>query len=165
MTAIPAQGAIFTNNTHYRVCFTPGQQCTALIRNVIRDAKKSIYVQAYSFTSPKIANALIGAYARGVKITIILDKSQLHSRYSQLKSVLQSGIPIYIDNKVAIAHNKVMIFDHRMVLTGSFNFTRSAQKRNAENIIVINSGELAKIYYRNYQFRLSKSYKVNGADL
>jgi phosphatidylserine/phosphatidylglycerophosphate/cardiolipin synthase-like enzyme len=156
-----ASAATFSKNTPYRVCFTPGQQCTTLVTNSINDSKYSIYVQAYSFTSPKIAKSLIDAHIRGIKIYVILDKSQIKAHHSQYHALVKSNIPVWIDNKVAIAHNKIMIFDNESVLTGSFNFTRSAQRRNAENIIIIQSSALAEKYHSNWVNRKNKSYKAH----
>lgn len=154
-----ASASTLSDNTYYRVCFTPGQQCTSLIVNTIDAANKSIYVQAYSFTASKIGDALIEAEKRGVKVFIILDKSQLKERNSQLTNVFNANIPIWIDNKVVIAHNKVMVIDDKIVITGSFNFTNSAQKRNAENLLIIENTELASKYYKNWLARQSQSYK------
>jgi len=59
-------------------------------------------------------------------------------------------IPTFIDSKHAIAHNKIMIIDKATVITGSFNFTKSAEERNAENLLVIKSKDLAKLYLDNW---------------
>jgi phosphatidylserine/phosphatidylglycerophosphate/cardiolipin synthase-like enzyme len=64
---------------------------------------------------------------------------------------VNAGIPTYIDAKHAIAHNKVMIIDQMTVITGSFNFTKAAEVNNAENLLVIRSKELAKIYLDNWR--------------
>ena len=144
----------------YRVCFTPGQPCTSLLINTINDAKQSIYVQAYSFTSKPIADSLVQAEHRGVNVFIILDKSQLKQRGSQLSNVFNAHIPVWIDNKVAIAHNKVMVIDGREVVTGSFNFTNSAQKRNAENLLIVDDVGLAALYSSNWNNRRNASYKL-----
>lgn len=146
----------------YRVCFTPGQPCTLLLVSTINEAKQSIYVQAYSFTSKPIADSLVAAEHRGVNVFIILDKSQLKQRDSQLHAVFDAHIPIWIDSKVAIAHNKVMIIDGREVVTGSFNFTNSAQERNAENMLIVNDNVLANQYYINWLSRKNKSYKYTN---
>ena len=111
------------HNAYYRVCFTPQQNCTSLIVNAINHAKHNIKVQAYSFTSTRITNALINAKKRGVDVSVILDKSNLHARYSRLKTLIKAHIPVYIDSKLHIAHNKIMLFDNNTVLTGSFNFS------------------------------------------
>ena len=136
-----------------QVCFTPGQDCTTQITNALDSAKKSIFVQAYSFTSALIAKHLIIAKNRGVAVSVILDKSQKSQRYSASRSLLNHHIPVWIDYKPAIAHNKVMIIDGKEVITGSFNFTQAAQNSNAENLLIIQDAALAKHYMENWQRR------------
>lgn len=142
------------------VCFTPGGQCTGLIVDEIAGARRSIDVQAYSFTSPEILQALVDAHGRGVAVRVIVDKSQKTERYSGLTFVRNAGVPVWIDARVAIAHNKVMILDRETVITGSFNFTRSAQERNAENVLVLKDPELAARYEANWLARQRVSTRV-----
>ncbi len=87
------------------------------------------------------------AYKRGVKITAILDKSQRSERYTSATFLKNAGIPTYIDDRHAIAHNKIMIIDRAIVITGSFNFTKAAEEKNAENLLIISSKDLAKAIY------------------
>lgn len=138
-------------------CFTPGQDCTHQITDHIAKAKHSILVQAYGFSSKDIANALIAAKNRGVNVKVILDKSQRKQKYSLLHYIFDAGIPIWIDMKPAIAHNKVMIIDRKEVITGSFNFTDAAQKRNAENVVFISDIKLSKEYIQNWENREQQS--------
>jgi phosphatidylserine/phosphatidylglycerophosphate/cardiolipin synthase-like enzyme len=107
-------------------------------------------VQAYSFTSAPIAKALLSAFKRGVKVEAILDKSQRTAKYSSATFLANVKIPTYIDDKHAIAHNKIMIIDGSTVITGSFNFTKAAEERNAENLLVIRSKDLARLYMDNW---------------
>jgi len=141
------------------VCFTPGGPCTEDIVQAIDGARKSVYVQAYSFTSEPIADALIGAYKRKVRVEALLDKSQEKAPYSLTSDIADAGIPTYIDKKHAIAHNKVMIIDKGTVITGSFNFTYAAENKNAENVLIIKSTDLAKSYLNNYIEHKSHSVK------
>lgn len=134
-------------------CFTPGDDCTALIVHSLAGAQRSILVQAYSFTSAPIAKALADAHKRGLDVRVILDKSQRRERYSAATFLANAGIPVWIDDKVAIAHNKVMVIDQATVITGSFNFTRSAQDRNAENVLILHDPELAMDYAANWDAR------------
>lgn len=143
------------------VCFTPGQNCTAEITEVIDAAKKSIFVQAYSFTSTPIAAHLIAAKNRGVVVNVILDKSQKSQRYSASHLLVDQHIPCWIDYKPAIAHNKIMIIDEQKIITGSFNFTKAAQSRNAENLLIIRDSSLAKLYMQNWQRRKAVSHYLN----
>ena len=133
-----------------QVCFTPGENCTGELVQSINDAKHSILVQAYSFTSQPIADALVDAKQKGLDVRVILDKSQVKAHNSVFGYLVNHRIPVWIDNRVAIAHNKVMIFDNQSVSTGSFNFTSSAQRRNAENLLILNDVALAKQYTTNW---------------
>ena len=138
------------NNTPTQVCFSPNGGCTETIVNQIETAKSEILVQAYSFTSAPIAKALIDAFKRGVKVEAILDKSQKRERYTSATFISNAGIPTYIDSKHAIAHNKIMIIDKETVITGSFNFTKAAEEKNAENLLIIRNKNLAKVYMENW---------------
>jgi phospholipase D len=149
------------NATQIQACFSPGQNCTQILVDTINAAQHSIYVQAYSFTSYPIAKALVKASERGITVTIIVDKSDVDpSHYSVLPYLKQHNINLYVDDQVNIAHNKVMIFDENTLETGSFNFTRAAQRQNAENMLIIHNQALAEVYLNNWQKRLNLSQKL-----
>ena len=133
------------------VYFSPDDRTTEAIVREIDHSRTEILVQAYSFTSAPIAKALLKAHKRGVKVRAILDKSQKTQKYSSASFLTHSGIPTYIDAKHAIAHNKIIIIDREVVITGSFNFTKAAEEKNAENLLIIRSKELAKPYTENWQ--------------
>ena len=138
-------------NTPVQVFFSPRGGAQDALVATIGQAKDSILVQAYSFTSAPIAKALVEAAKRGVKIEAILDKSQRSERYTGATFLKNEGIPVYIDDKHAIAHNKGMIIDGSIVVTGSFNFTKAAEEKNAENLLIIRNKEMAKIYMDNWR--------------
>ena len=133
----PHETTVNLNGAQATVAFSPHGQGQALIVHAIQEAKHEILVQAYGFTNKAILKALVEAHKRGVDVKVILDKSNQSKRYSGATYVSNAGIPVWIDYRPAIAHNKVMIMDQRNVITGSFNFTASAQKRNAENVLYI----------------------------
>ena len=81
-----------------------------------------------------------------MKITVILDKGQKTAKYSSADFVSHAGITTLIDAKHAIAHNKVMVIDGLVLITGSFNFTKAAEEKNAENLLIIRDKELADKY-------------------
>ena len=82
-----------------------------------------------------------------VGVKVILDKRQVTQKYSSATFLKNQKIPLWIDYKPAIAHNKVMIIDADVVITGSFNFTKAAQENNAENLLIIHDKILAKKYF------------------
>jgi phosphatidylserine/phosphatidylglycerophosphate/cardiolipin synthase-like enzyme len=141
-----------------RVFFSPNGGCTDAILEQINGAKSEILIQAYSFTSKPIAQALIAAQKRGVRITAVLDKSNRTQKYSAATFLKNVGVPVYIDDKHAIAHNKIMIIDNRVVITGSFNFTMAAETKNAENLLMIEDmPDFTKAYRENFQKHLRHS--------
>ena len=137
--------------TSIQVYFSPKGGCTEAIIGQIDQAKSEILIQAYSFTSAPIAKALVNAHKKGIKVQAILDKSQRTEKYTSATFLTNAGIPTFIDSKHAIAHNKVMIIDREVVITGSFNFTKSAEERNAENLLIIRSKELSRHYLDNWE--------------
>ena len=156
-----------------KVFFSPDGGATRELVHLINSAQKSVEVQAYSFTSKPIIKALIHARERGVAVTIILDRSNVERKnyrthtYHRLISpgldaVYTAGIPTYIDDRYLIAHNKVMLIDDRMIITGSFNFSYAAAHFNAENMLVIkNIPSLISRYQKNFEFheKTSQRYK------
>jgi phosphatidylserine/phosphatidylglycerophosphate/cardiolipin synthase-like enzyme len=140
-----------------KIYFSPQGGCTEAVVKEIGTAKTDILVQAYSFTSVPIAKALVDAHKRGVKIQVILDKSQRTEKYSSADFVRNAGISTLIDAKHAIAHNKVMVIDGQTIITGSFNFTKAAESNNAENLLVIRDKEIADKYAANWKVHADHS--------
>jgi phosphatidylserine/phosphatidylglycerophosphate/cardiolipin synthase-like enzyme len=144
------------------VCFTPGGNCTDAIVKALSEAKRTILVQAYSFTSAPIAKALLDAHTRGVQVQVILDKSQRTEKYSSADFLANQGVPVVIDANHAISHNKVIVIDGEIVLTGSFNFTKAAQTQNAENLLIIRDPALAAQYTQNWETHRQHSQPYVG---
>jgi len=127
------------------VYFSPNGGCTDAIVREIGRATKSLRIQAYSFTSTPIAKAIIAAKIRGVTVEAILDSSNRSDHYSAATFLKNQGVDVLIDDQHAIAHNKIMIIDNAVVITGSFNFS------NAENLLIIRDHpELVQKCVANY---------------
>jgi len=148
--------------TALHVYFSPKGGCTKAITDAIGQAKQSILVQAYSFTSYPIAQALIDAAKRGVKVEMIIDKRRIHERKVKIGLMAKGGVIVYLDQAHAKAHSKVMIIDGETVITGSFNFTNAAEEKNAENLLILDDAALAAEYMSNWQThqKHSERYKV-----
>jgi phospholipase D len=134
----------------FNVCFTPPSGCGSLIAREIQHAKKSIYMHAYSLTSYSIIHQLMDASRRGVKVKALLDSSNFSENKTVAKDLKNAGVEVILDKVPGIAHNKVMIIDGHKVITGSFNFTESADKRNAENVMLIDDAHVAHQYFMNW---------------
>lgn len=139
-----------SGSSETRVYFSPDGGCTDAIVSELGKAHSNVLVQAYSFTSAPIAKAILDAKKRGVDVRVLLDKSQRTAKYSSADFLHNSAVPTFIDSKHAIAHNKIMVIDKRIVITGSFNFTKAAETSNAENLLVIDDPKLAAKYVQNW---------------
>jgi phosphatidylserine/phosphatidylglycerophosphate/cardiolipin synthase-like enzyme len=147
---LPAQGTT-------EVYFTPWDDAEGALLRTIQQARRSIHVQAYTFSSRNIGWALGEAKKRGVQVEMLTDIEQAKkNEHSLVNTLHDAGIPIWYETRYANAHNKVMIIDGEspdpVVVTGSYNFTFSAQARNAENLLILRgNAPLARAYLDNWQ--------------
>lgn len=147
------------NTKTANVCFTPTKGCANLIAREVASAKESIYIHAYGLTSEPIILQLKDASMRGVRVKALLDSSNFTDSKTIYKDMKKAGIEVFLDKVSGIAHNKIMIIDGEKVITGSFNFTKSADTRNAENVLLIRDKELASIYLENWRVRRDHGVK------
>jgi phosphatidylserine/phosphatidylglycerophosphate/cardiolipin synthase-like enzyme len=123
----------------------------------IGKAKETIVVQAFGFTSRPIADALIAAKKRGVAVEVLMEQRESVARGTVAPLLAAAKIPVRVDTLSGLAHNKIMILDGKILLTGSFNFTASAETRNQENLLILQVPTLAKTYLENYKQCLKQS--------
>lgn len=133
-----------------RCFFSPNGGCTQAIINEIAAAEHTIQIQCYVFTSERLKSAIERAHRRGVAITVIADARGSKCNGSVIADLADAGIKILIDRKHAIAHNKIFILDNETVISGSFNFTKQAENRNAENLIIICDTATTVAYKQNW---------------
>jgi phosphatidylserine/phosphatidylglycerophosphate/cardiolipin synthase-like enzyme len=119
-------------------------------------------VQAYRFTSAPIAKVLLEAHMRGVRVEVILDQSNRTDKYSAADFLANQGVPTKIDAAHAISHNKIMLIDGETIIMGSFSFTKAAQEKNAENVLIIRDQALAAQYTQNWQAHAQHSQPYVG---
>jgi phosphatidylserine/phosphatidylglycerophosphate/cardiolipin synthase-like enzyme len=141
------------------VAFTPGDDVEALIARRIASARESVRMQAYLFTDGRLARALFAALRRGVRVEVIGDAAE-HAQggLPWLAPLARAGARVYLDAAAAASHSKIVIVDggtpRAAVVTGSYNFTRSAQARNAENVVVISGNRtLTDRFVANFRSR------------
>ncbi|GLK66745.1 phospholipase D family protein [Hansschlegelia plantiphila] len=147
------------------VCFTPDHSCAPVLLQQIAAAQKEILVHAHNFTNRSIMKALIEAKKRGVDVRVIMTSRHERVQSNALLTLAKAGLPIFIDDKARVAHNKVMIFDRKAVTTGSYNLTYAADRKNAENLLLIqDSPVIVNAYVSNWQHRLdlSRPARVTG---
>lgn len=134
------------------VLFSPRGGATEGIVDFIHSAKRRIRVAAYNFSSKNIASALLDAHRRGVDVKVVLDRSNNSASYSSATFLTNYGIPTRINAEYQIMHSKYIIVDGVSIQTGSFNYTKVAEERNAENVIFLrNQPEIAEQYSADWQ--------------
>ncbi len=156
-----------------KVLFTPDDDVKSLLLELINNEQQRIWIAAYAFTDGDVAKALLGARKRGIDIVIVADRECNAGKYSKIPLLAHAGIPVYLypaknaSKKYSIMHNKFMIFQkaygtHRLLWTGSFNFTRAAATSNQENIVILEDDPTIDAYLRQYEIlkkRSERSFK------
>jgi phosphatidylserine/phosphatidylglycerophosphate/cardiolipin synthase-like enzyme len=139
--------------TSWAVYFSPNGGATHAILEGIKGAKWTILVQAYLLYSTRLAGALVRAHQRGIQVHVILDATAQphHPPVSAVALLMTAGVAVSLDARHAWAHDKVMILDGEIVITGSYNWTLAAEKNNGENLLVIRDPRLAGVYTENWR--------------
>lgn len=146
-----------------QVGFSPEGSAQALVLQVIGRASRSVRVLGYSFTAADVTSALVEAQKRGVDVAVVLDKDGNRSKtaIAAIGRLVAAGIPVRIDGRYRIAHDKVIVTDSCNVETGSFNYTQGAERYNSENVIVLwDACSVAEQYLQHWQDRWAKSVQV-----
>ncbi len=126
----------------------------------INQAEAFINIAMYIFTDREIALPLVKAQERGVKVRLYLDQDQVDYQYSQSRFLVQRGIKTRISSNNYIMHHKFAIIDNRLLLTGSYNWTFSANNRNDENLMVIDDPDLIEIFQNQFVNLWTKKYSL-----
>jgi phosphatidylserine/phosphatidylglycerophosphate/cardiolipin synthase-like enzyme len=135
------------------IYFSPEDNVAQRIIALIQGARESIYFMAYNFTSNDIGNAIMLKAQAGVNVSGIMDDTQISSSQgTEYDPFMQAGVDVLLDgNQDGLMHHKVMIIDQKIVITGSYNFTASAESNNDENTVIIFSPDIAMRYYQEFQ--------------
>ena len=144
------------------IAFSPHGGATELVIKTIDSAKTSVRLAAYSFTSAPIAKALVAAHDRGVDVRVVVDKSNATARYTKVTFLANQHVPVRVDYRYAIMHDKFIVVDGETVETGSFNFTAAAESHNAENVLVLDDATLAARYAREWDRLWAESEELKA---
>jgi phosphatidylserine/phosphatidylglycerophosphate/cardiolipin synthase-like enzyme len=135
------------DGTLVEVYFSPDDGVTARLEALIYEAQESIHFLAFSFTSNELGAAILDQAAAGLLVSGVMDAEQVVSNQgTEYDPFLQAGLDVRLDGLDGLMHHKVLIIDRSIVVTGSFNFTASAEERNDENLVILYSPELAAAF-------------------
>jgi phosphatidylserine/phosphatidylglycerophosphate/cardiolipin synthase-like enzyme len=144
--------SVMIDGIRVEVAFSPEDEIAKRFLALITDAQESIFFMAYSFTSDEIGEAIRQRAADGLTVRGVMDGGQINSNTgSEYELLVQAGVDVRKDESAGLMHYKAIIIDRSIVITGSYNFTASAEERNDENVVILHSGEAAAKYLQEFQ--------------
>ena len=139
--------------------FSPGNTCKNKIISLLKEAKQSINICVFTISDNDITQSILDAHKRGVDVSIISDNDKANDRGSDIAYLADQGLTVTLDNSPHHMHHKFAIFDKRVLLNGSFNWTRSASKANEENITVSGDSNLIAMFNKQFDYLKDKLHK------
>ncbi|UKN01914.1 phospholipase D-like domain-containing protein [Paracrocinitomix mangrovi] len=133
-----------------RVYFSPGESCLNAILHQIQSSINVIEICLFTISDNRISDALVSRHKLGTKVKIITDNDKIYDQGSDIDFLFSQGIPIKVDNTDNHMHHKFALFDKSYTLTGSYNWTRSAERYNHENIVISNSNDIFKAFDKEF---------------
>ena len=130
-------------------CFSPAGNCSSVVVSWIERANKSVHVLMFTFTLETILDSLILAKGRGVEVLAVLEREQ-EANQQAYEILLAAGVEVRKDNNSGLMHSKFAVIDDLVVITGSYNWTKSADTINDENLLVIVSHQIAVAFDQEF---------------
>ena len=139
-----------SDRTQIFTYFSPENDIMASLLKEIGAAKKSIHFMAFSFTQDELGSAMRDRFESGIEVRGVFEERQV-SQYSEYESMKAAGLPVVQDGNRRAMHHKVIVIDEETVITGSYNFSKNAEKRNSENLLIIKGNpDIAQTYLAEY---------------
>ena len=140
-----------SDGTEIFTYFSPeGDTISPLIRE-IESAEKSIHFMAFSFTHDALGNAMQDRFKSGIQVRGVFEERQVDEQYSEYKAMKAAGLPVVKDGNSGTMHHKVIVINENTVITGSYNFSKNAEKRNNENLLIIKGNrKIAEAYLAEF---------------
>ncbi|WP_207431931.1 phospholipase D-like domain-containing protein [Sabulibacter ruber] len=130
--------------------FSPGEDCLRAILQCINSAKSSLKICVFTISDDRISQAILNAHRSGVNVQLISDNEKLFDKGSDIRQLAQAGLKVKIDNSPNHMHHKFAVIDQKFVLTGSYNWTRSAALYNHENVLVTSDSKVVAGYNQEF---------------
>ena len=132
--------------------FSPENDISASLLKEIGSAKKSIHFMAFSFTQDALGSAMRKRFESGIEVRGVFEKRQVDDRYSEYNAMKKAGLPVVQDRNRRAMHHKVIVIDAETVITGSYNFSKNAEERNSENLLILKGNpNIAQAYLSEFE--------------
>ena len=146
------------NNTPIEVLFSPEDSVLERLVQIIQTAESSVYFMVYSFTLDPLAEALLARAQAGVQVAGLFDEDQYKSNQKgEFDRLRAARLDVRLDGSPGKMHHKVLIIDQKIVVTGSYNFSASAEEYNDENTLVIYSAQVAELFLREFHLLMKQA--------
>lgn len=144
---------IFENKNQImeKVLFSPGFDCLEAIIEELTKAKEDIKICVFTISDNRIEDVLKKKQSEGINIRIITDNDKRFDLGSDIVALAKIGIPVKVDLTKAHMHHKFAVIDNKVTITGSYNWTRSAQEYNYENIIITENKEATDVFIAEFE--------------
>lgn len=139
--------------------FSPGDGCLQKIQELLAQARRSVDICVFTITDDRISQSIQAAHERGVRVRILTDNDKAWDKGSDVQRLGRQGIPVAIDQTEHHMHHKFAVFDGELLLTGSYNWTRSAASSNEENILVTDDERLVRAFSREFEALWEKLHR------
>ena len=131
--------------------FSPGNDCLQTIQRCLRHARQRIDICVFTLSDDRITEEVLAAHRRGVAVRIVTDNDKEYDAGSDISRLRDAGIPVVVDRTEAHMHHKFAIFDGERLLSGSYNWTRSAGQYNEENVVLSNDRQLVGTFSAQFE--------------
>jgi cardiolipin hydrolase len=131
--------------------FSPGPNCRIAIEQAMETALSELLICVFTISDDRLSDAIMAAHRSGLTVRVISDNDKMHDRGSDVERLSQAGVDVRIDCSPEHMHHKFMVIDGHTVMTGSYNWTRSAETRNEENIIAVDDPLLAHRFSEEFE--------------
>ncbi|MCM2279850.1 MAG: phospholipase D-like domain-containing protein [Oligoflexia bacterium] len=132
------------------IYFTPGKDCEDRIVSAIHESKKEVRAAVYSINNARIVEALRAAHRRGVKVHVLTDRVQAAGPSSRTLELFEAGVPLRVNSRHKIMHNKFAVFDGKLSVTGSYNWTAPASEVNSENCVFLSENAAVSAFRKRF---------------
>ncbi|MBC5994566.1 phospholipase D-like domain-containing protein [Pontibacter cellulosilyticus] len=133
-----------------RAYFSPGNDCLNAILESINSAEHSLKICVFTISDDWITEALIRAHKEGVHVKVLTDNEKLFDKGSDIRRIAAAGLPVRVDLSQYHMHHKFVIIDNEAILTGSYNWTRSAANYNHENVLITHDRDTVLAYCQEF---------------
>ena len=131
--------------------FSPGTDCLHAILRELRGARRRVDICVYTITDDRISDALYGMARRGIALRVVGDAEKARDRGADMHALREAKVPVRLDRRAGHMHHKFMLVDEARLLTGSYNWTRAAERENRENVLVTTHPGLVQAYQREFE--------------